>query len=1132
MEDAVRFCDADAFALALSAGIVPQEIAGAPAQGAVCSDALWIRPELPLEPGVRQGLSRLGATFHGPAEQPLLAQVLTCWIQLLAPATEAVDRLPTADTAVLLVLPDQAMLADVVGEILRQGNDRMSYRWLTDGSAGQALLRIVGPPYYTLLRAVDPEPGATGPALTAYVEQSRGVWVEYGHRQPLCECIVPPPGALLLIRRNGMWATVDDAPFRDVYQMLEISGATASITWRAAELETRFRVPLQLVPASGDDAPQLWILRGEELVELDAWVQDADPALLERLAFAVGERAQGRTIAVRARRSRAPPPVVVLPGLACRPYLRLPNLFVPCGTRIHPPLRRDALAKHLALQPSDVVWLAPGKEGRFCVERFADSAFHPLADWVDYIVDEHGTALSAWVNSAFFQFKSFVVERPDAAAAKSPKTTTRTSPPKPQVAPMRQRPSPPTPAPASAQQPEPEAQERPYSDDVPIRPAPTVSTAETARARLREVEAEFLAGKLPLDAAELRPLWQEMAEMHGVLGATEQAALCLLGAQWDLERPDPALVDAWRGAELAGAKLTKLGDVTAWELMATETLPASKTRSVVAHVCRLAGRATLPVLAAAHLATYKRFLERQESSLPIRAVWLGWLAFVRLAGGDVLSLAQARDRQLARLFQGGLRPLLDLPDFLRLGAGGESAREVMCSAWQLAGDWLEREGLERAPTQAYMDLVFAVGLARTGDNVLAQEALTRARDRLPSGDPVHAWLLAAYEHRIDQARAAESGASPLPWRVLAQLPAMEKRDRYKIDRLRQHSRILEPFAKIDPYRHLQRPGAVDPTERALAALYDLADPVEVRAGLAPLLRSVTGNPDITGAVRVLATALELAPRVGEAFAAELLTLTLGRIEEAEPLERCLLLERGLFLAAHFDQRERIDACIEQFYALLEVHRAPEALAQLEPAFAETFRSLRLLGLQTEASRLLTDMDTLVHAALRRSPGHGRVRGAYGASAVVRGGVGVRASLVRILAHVGAGRYHNGQPDLAGAVLDEAWALLDTGGLVDLDRIAAVQACAEAAANAPPTEAQQRVRTLLALLTGVGDTFTTNSHFSISHLDVIETLVLALAKNQPQAAVGEAGRRWHEEDELLVRRRIHRDMRLALDAETT
>ena len=50
-------------------------------------------------------------------------------------------------------------------------------------------------------------------------------------------------------------------------------------------------------------------------------------------------------------------------------------------------------------------------------------------------------------------------------------------------------------------------------------------------------------------------------------------------------------------------------------------------------------------------------------------------------------------------------------------------------------------------------------------------------------------------------------------------------------------------------------------------------------------------------------------------------------------------------------------------------------------------------------------------------------------------------------------------------------------------------------------------------------------FSELHLAIVEEVVLAIASDD--FALGPGGRRWLDEDEFLVRRRIHRDMQTTL-----
>jgi len=64
--------------------------------------------------------------------------------------------------------------------------------------------------------------------------------------------------------------------------------------------------------------------------------------------------------------------------------------------------------------------------------------------------------------------------------------------------------------------------------------------------------------------------------------------------------------------------------------------------------------------------------------------------------------------------------------------------------------------------------------------------------------------------------------------------------------------------------------------------------------------------------------------------------------------------------------------------------------------------------------------------------------------------------------------------------------------------------------------------LLLRMDVVRNTQTTQGLYSLLHLSIVESLVLALVGED--FALGETARRWLDEDEYLVRRRIHADMK--------
>ena len=66
----------------------------------------------------------------------------------------------------------------------------------------------------------------------------------------------------------------------------------------------------------------------------------------------------------------------------------------------------------------------------------------------------------------------------------------------------------------------------------------------------------------------------------------------------------------------------------------------------------------------------RRYLEKHDENLGVRAAWLVWLHLTKISG-DVLGLARVRDRLIDRLFKNGLRRQFDVPNFHPLrGAAG------------------------------------------------------------------------------------------------------------------------------------------------------------------------------------------------------------------------------------------------------------------------------------------------------------------------------------------------------------------------------------------------------------------------------------------------------------------------------
>jgi hypothetical protein len=1127
----LKFPNLATLQMALTSGAIPPTVAASAAvAGFGDGEDVWVETSASLARATQNELKRLGVQVHRSSGAAAATEVAT-WLELL-PLQPNPDPLQGLEqTPVLFDLTDGEHMARLATEMLRLGNDRQGFRWLdADKGGGRALLRVVGPPYYSLLRALDyrDRPGAP----VAYIEQAPGVWVEVGYAHPLADRVKPAKGKILLLRPPRQWSVLDDGPFRDVYEVLEFALPDAASHYHEGRLQTRLAVPLSLKPGGSPDNPELWVLRDDAVAELNRFVQNNDNELLRRLAFAIGEKDGKRTVVVRVRQSRLPPPQLVLNAQGYRHHLKLPNLFLPVGMGLHPPLRRDKVRELFAEDVALVTWLAPGPDGTFTVQSLPEDAFRSLEDWVDYVLDHDREALQAWVQASQFEFEPF--------------TCNEDGTPKPKKAehPERSRSQRPRPAGRGHkgagegttlfQQPETPQEETPEPEEFAA--VEKIEPSEIEK-ELHALEQQFLEMEGPLDRPERLALWPELAARYAALrGHGEDAALCWLNALWEQKAASPAWAWAWLRTEaLAGVPRYETGHkpVRSWlsslssdgrphELPGEDLDRLLKTKQeelTTNHMMALAAylvwatRRTPPPALVERLQPMQRFLEAHERLLPVRGVWLAWSHLAQLSGGDVLALARARDRLLERLFHNGLRPEQDLPGFLRFAGAPTSQRFGAVRMWikdlvNSAQKWVKdnKDQLSNAPTEAYVDLIFAFGLARLGEVDAARERLNRAAAALAGKDDAHTFLLGAYRYRILQAIDGKPPAGPLPDELLGSLKGMSSLHPYIIDRLRKISRILEPEQRIEPYR---KQLARSEEDKLLVEMVNLTNRQEIVKQIQNLLKAVPkGDEFVERRAKVLRAALEAAPRVGEDFAKEILKLTLEALATLDRRrdpglfkDQAELVEKALFVAAHFDRAGDVHALVARFEHLLQAERETHYFEIMETVVYQCFRGLRKLGMRDQIDRLL---GSIVELLLEGS--------SLEAADVMR---------LRPLLAVAGEYYFFNRDALAEPFVQKARAMLIKGEQLPKDQYPLACAYARTVAQAPVVVAQQRLEELFKKVQ-VKDGFTTSQYFSLSQLAVTEAVVLATVSDD--FTLGSQARRWLDEDEFLVRRRIHHDVR--------
>lgn len=1109
----LEFPSLDHLLLAIKSGGIPTEIAQSPARCHLFDDGRVTVEAGKVPRSVVAGLTKLGAVKKRKSPVPLTD--VTCWWQI-PPLTKTPPPTISEKSAVLFHLPAE-QFPEVVNEMLRLGNDRQAFRALQNGQAESVLLRVIGPPYYSLLRALD---GGGEARLSAYVEQAPRVWVRVGYRHPLADRIEPPPGKFALLDSPREWTTLDDAAFQDVYSAVQLELPEATSPFADRQLKEKLKVPVRLVRGGTIGQPDLWVLSGKSIEKLDEFVQSSDEQLLRRLSFAVGERDGDTTVVIRTRPSKEPPPVLVLDGLACRSYLRLPNLFVPGGMRIHPPLRRDIAKELLAANLNQITWLAPIDapqiddhtvdhwDGWFTPRSLSDSAFRPLSDWVKYVLDEGVSALSAWVESSKFDFESFIC----------PEETAQ----RPQRKKPEKRPDTPTEKKESASPPQPpqkptkkkrKSEKRPTEMQV----APLAEPSELEQ-RLRQLEKDFLEVDLPLDHADRDPQWREMAELNGRLKNHTDARACWSHVLWGQEELDEDDVAAWSAAENCSAGWEPAVEFSKEQLdgLLKQKHPTTEqVNALAAQIVAACRTRELPDAIKTRLGPLIHFMETHEAQLSLRAAWLCSRAVCVLTGGDELVLARARDRLLERLYHNGLSPDRDVPGFLRASGlnSAERFRAIHKEIVELhkgVHKWSRKNlGNAAAETKHYIDLIFAYAVARLGEHSQAAALAESAEKELPK-DEVHEWCCAAYRHRIAQVLDNQTGHDSLPAELLKAEAGLERFSRFKLDRLRQSSSILEPHERIDPFGRYHQ--FSDDLNRELLALGELTDRNELAARVQGFLdrKAVPGDR-----LRIVTHLLSLAPRLGAATTQTLLAQLPDCFKACDSvMQKSLLLERGLFAAAHFGMGAEVSRYAKQLNDTFgnDQFADVDTLKAFEGLISQSLRGLRKMGLRDEVGRLLEHLELLVQTA----PGNEKKKKKSGDPAVER---------AKMLLHVAAGWFYFNRPENAWKIIERTETLLREQILIPVQQTAVACAYVSALSQAPVEQAMPRIAALFRELKGTQDMFATNSHFSLSQLRIVEALVLSLVGED--FLTDSKARSRLDEDEFLIRQRMHRDLETAM-----
>ena len=1132
--------DREALRTALDSGLIPAEVQAAPLQFDVDDTGqLLIDSQVEISRADRKRLKDAGVELRRRSLRS--GRKLLCFAEVL-PSEPAPEPAPPLGEVLFLSEGDDGFLR-LSGELLRLGSEDQRLAFYDDErGVRRNLCRVAEPPYYAILRALDPDD-----PLRAFTPVRPGgrVWIELGASHPQAARLEGEPGQLVLIpapsKRGAApqpWLRIPDGPWVDLHTVTTVELPRAT-EWTPSKPSKRLAVELRLVRAPLKRDADLWVVSERGLEQLEELVRTVPDEIVARLRVATVEQPdplRGGTktmVVLRARRSAKGPPALDLDAEAYVPAQQIPDLYLPVGMTVDPPLRPSRLRELLATESDRVVWLAPeGDEGRrgrgsasrrpaagFARESLAESAFVPLSEWVDYLVGAHANALTPWVRSTIFDLDAYVALNVEWAEGAPPKPAEPKRKPKPEPRPQLASEAPPV------EQTVAEAiEEELVAIAVPVVDLEPVDLPRSAvEQRLAALEREFCELGSPLDDPARSPMWAELGNLQAALFHSREAGLCWSRALWErASEAGPthlALARRWVESEAAmlgyreGTQLLGIVDVVPSDLD-EQMVRALAAEVVLVELERRAGAGAV-TLAGDRLTALQRFFATHGTMLDLRTLWLARSALARLAGDDRLALFQTRDLIMAALREGvGLAR--NVPSFVRThGSDGDAvdlnllADELVRTRDEYLATKRKRSTIESThpeeQTHAYVRLVFAWGLARLGRPQAAREELQAATQLLGGrlseqrGDAIHRAAFSAYAARIEQALEGLPPGAPFsaePGGPIAMREALQGIDRFKYDRLVQLSRILAPRQDVDAFEKWSHKD-----DEPFAGLALLTEP-EALSSLFERMLEQLGSAGAGGVVmgpdlraRSLGELFEYLEALPEPLAVPHLRAALGFVAQVPLDARPRLLRNALLLAGYYDRPDLIDRTLAAIVA------SDAELTEQRPAdYAELLTRcapvLRRSNHEADLAALLGKLEQ-------------RVSDDHGLS-------GVTARL-----HVAAGFAALGQPTRVQQAFAAAHALLPELANVPANYQLLLREIAGALSRSTPGQAIAGARALLERLAGTTDSMSTNSHFCLAVIQLMEAVVLSLASED--LALSDWARRWVEEDEHLLHRRIHRDL---------
>lgn len=405
----------------------------------------------------------------------------------------------------------------------------------------------------------------------------------------------------------------------------------------------------------------------------------------------------------------------------------------------------------------------------------------------------------------------------------------------------------------------------------------------------------------------------------------------------------------------------------------------------------------------------------------------------------------------------------------RLSPASASLRACLATALRLYPQAAARRRAEHARTSpdfqseatpsdtaAYAQLLFARAAARLGDRPSSTRLLRAAHAHLSSRDFIHEALLLAFTERIHQASQGLPDETPLGLAAHRRLADLPPDARYKFDRVRELSLVLEPLETVDAVRCLKL-GLPEPAGLPIRELR-LSRPRDLSPRLAALLQSAGRARHPERDARTLGGLLPFLARLPRAEARVLLASVVRVLSRHRLPTELRLLEQCLLLGLLLDDRPSIDSVIDRL--CLRSRGKATALLALLPRLLSR---LRTAGLPAPALALA---ETVTRRRALHAPAH----------SPARLGLALASGLC-------------GHPERTAAAIDDALDHLEGEVRLRQDRVWLARAIAFSLTALPQPAAWPILARLTRTVAGTWDTFTTSTHLCVTALGVLEAVAL-------------------------------------------